>query len=392
MFFGLPFAKALVNKGHEVQVLTTFPNYPSGVIFDGYKNQLLFREVMDEIPIVRVPLYPSHDVSAVRRIFSYTSFALSASTIGTFTIDKADIAYVVQGPATNGLPAFIMKILRKIPFVFDIKDLWPDSLLATGMFDNKIGLWFADKWCNFCYKTASKIIVPAPGIKTKLIERGVPKEKVEIIYNWCDDALICRSEKNEDLAESLGMAGKFNVVFAGNIGKAQAMGAVLDAAKILDNGNNNIQLVLIGGGVEVESLKQKAIELSLGNVIFHARKPVAEIGSILRLADVLLVHLRDEPLFRITIPSKTQAYLAMGRPILTGVKGDAAKLVEDAEAGLRCEPENPQNIAETIMKFYKMEKDELLQMGTNGMNYYDKHLSFKIAVQSYLDIFEQVIR
>ena len=391
-FVGLPFAKALQRAGHQVQVLTGFPNYPGGKIYDGYKVKLIQKETMDGVPVIRVPLYPSHTKSSFKRILSYLSLSLSQSMIGPFAVNKADVAYVSQGPATIGLPSLIHRLFRKIPFVYSIQDLWPDSLSSTGMFDNSFGLRLIDKWCEYVYKKAAKVVVIAPGMKQKLIERGVPTEKIEVIYNWCDESLIFREQPDCELAKKLSMTDKFNIVFAGNMGKAQSMEAVLDAAKILDNGDNNIQLVLIGGGVEVESLKQKAIELSLGNVIFHARRPISEIGSILRLADVLLVHLRDEPLFRITIPSKTQAYLATGRPILIGVKGDAARLVEDANAGISCEPENPQSIAETIMKFYKMEKDELLQMGTNGMNYYDKHLSFKIAVQSYLDVFEQAIR
>jgi len=270
--------------------------------------------------------------------------------------------------------------------------LWPDSLLSTGMLTNRFGLNIVNAWCKFVYKNAAKIVVVSQGLKKRLIERGVPAEKIEVIYNWCDDSLICREEPNQQLAKKLGMDGKFNVVFAGNMGKAQAMDAVIKAALILQNDYKDIQFVLVGSGVEVENLKKMTNELSLDNVKFLGRKPITEIGPILRLADVLFVHLKNDPLFEITIPSKTQAYLATGRPVLIGIKGDAADLVENAEAGLRCEPQNSQNIAETIMKFYEMDKNQLLQMGINGMNYYDHNLSFEIAVQRYLEIFEQTVK
>ena len=388
-FFGLPFAKALRDRGHQVQVLTGFPNYPGGKIYEGYKTRFIQREELDGIPIIRVPLYPSHDRSSIKRILSYISLSLSQAAIGPFAVDKADIAYVVQGPATIGLPAIINKVFRSIPFVYNIQDLWPDSLTSTGMFNEGIGYRLVDKWCKFVYNRASQIVVIAPGMKKKLIERGVPEEKIKVTYNWCDDSLICRQSPDLDLKKSLSMDGKFNIVFAGNMGKAQAMDSVIDAAEIISRTNNNIQFVFIGSGVEVDRLKQKVKQLSLTNVMFHGRKPVSEIGPILRLADVLLVHLRDDPLFRITVPSKTQAYLAIGKPILMGVNGDASDLIKNAQAGICCEPQNPDSIASAVGHLYNMNRADLEQFGVNAMNYYDKNLSFQTAVDSYIKVFER---
>jgi colanic acid biosynthesis glycosyl transferase WcaI len=391
-FFCLPFAKELVRRGHKVEVLTGFPNYPGGKIYDGYKVKFIHRETLEGIPVIRVPLYPSHDQSSVKRTLSYISLSLSQAAIGPFAVGKADIAYVVQGPATIGWPSIIHKVFRTIPFVYNIQDLWPDTLTSTGMFDSGIGYKLIDKWCKFVYRQAAKIVVISPGMKTTLIERGVPQEKIEVIYNWCDDSLIYRGNPDLNLKKELGMQDKFNIVFAGNMGKMQAMDSVIDAAEIISRTNNNIQFVFIGSGVEVDSLKQKAKQLKLANVVFHGRKPVSEIGPILRLADVLLVHLKDDPLFRITIPSKTQAYMAIGKPILIGVKGDAADLVEKAGAGLSCEPNNPQSIAQTVKNLYEMDKNQLLQMGINAMNYYDNNLSLQTAVDSYIKIFDEVKR
>ncbi len=387
-FVGLPFARELARRGHSVQVLTGFPNYPGGKLYDGYKLKWMQKEKMDGVSVIRLPLYPSHDRSSFRRILCYTSLALSQTCIGSFAVDSADVAFVSQGPATVGLPAVVIKLLRRIPFVYNIQDLWPDSLTTTGMFDSSFGLKLVNSWCNFVYKRAAKIAVITPGMRAKLLERGVSQDKVEVVYNWCDNALICRDSPDQQLAQKLGMKGKFNVVFAGNMGRVQALEAVLDSARLLMGRCPELQFVFFGEGVEVESLKKKAMLLGLINVLFRARKPISEIGPILRLADVLLVHLKNDPLFEITIPSKTQAYLALGRPILVGVKGDTAELVRKAEAGICVEPENPLSIAEGIETLYSMKPSEREKIGSNGMRFYDENLSFDAAVSHYETIFE----
>lgn len=390
--FGLPFAKRLVELGHEVEVLTGFPNYPIGKIYDGYRNKPIQREFLDGVPVIRVPLYPSHDNSAVKRTLSYTSFALSAATIGTAAIKSAQVAYVVQGPATLGLPACIFSLIRRIPFVYDIKDLWPDSLVATGMLNSPLCLKLVGAWCNSVYRCASKIVATTPGIMQKLLERGVPRDKIEVIYNWCDDSQVCHVEKDQQLAHALGMIGRFNIVYAGNIGKAQSLSAVLDAADILAAENPRVQFMLVGGGIDANFLRRRAADMGLKNVLLLERRPMVEVGAILRLADVVLVHLKDDPLFRITIPGKTQAYMASGRPILMGVRGDAADLVTKAQAGLVCEPENPNSLAEAVRKFQAMPQAELDTMGKNGREFYQRELSLDIGVRKYERIFQSVAR
>jgi colanic acid biosynthesis glycosyl transferase WcaI len=391
-FMGLPFAKELVRRGHQVQVLTGFPNYPGGKIYEGYKVKLFQKESMDGIPVYRFPLYPSHDRSSFKRILCYSTLSLSQSMIAPFVIKSADVVYVVQGPATIGLPATVLKWLRGIPFVYNIQDLWPDSLLSTEMFNSNLGLRMLHGWCNFVYRRATKIAVIASGMKKKLIERGVPGEKIEVIYNWCDGQLICREDRDENLARQLGFAGKFNVVFAGNMGKAQALDAVIEAAGLLRSNFPNIQFVFIGSGMDVDKLKSVSQKKELNNVLFLPRRPVSEIGPVLRLADVLLVHLRKDPLFSITIPSKTQAYLAIGRPLLMAVEGDASELVNRAQAGLSCEPENPQAIAAAVKKLHDMVPSQRQQLGENGQSFYDRELSFSVAADRYEQLFKTVIK
>ena len=389
-FYGLPFAKELVRRGHEVQVITGFPNYPGGKIYAGYKIKPLQKEVMDGVPVYRFPLYPSHDSSAFGRMLCYSSLALSQGLMAPFVIKPADVAYVDQGPATMGFPATILKWLRRIPFVLIVQDLWPDSVTSSGMFESKIGEKILHGWSNFVHRRASKLVIIAPGMKKVLMERGVPEEKIELIYNWCDNSLISRVGPDKNLIDQLGFTGKFNVVYGGNMGKAQSLGAVIEAASLLQNDYPLIQFVFIGSGVDVEYLKSMVANKKLTNVLFLPHKPVSQIGPILRQADVLLVHLRKDPLFAITIPSKTQAYLALGKPVLIAVEGDAADLVTKAEAGFACNPEDPKMLAQTVIRFYQMSPQQREQMGKNGAAFYDKELAFNVAVDKYLNVFQSV--
>jgi glycosyltransferase involved in cell wall biosynthesis len=231
----------------------------------------------------------------------------------------------------------------------------------------------------------------SPGFKEMLVARGVPGEKIEVIYNWCDEGQIPKTPKNESLANDLGFSGRFNVLFAGTMGKAQALDTVLDAASLIGRRIPEIQFIFIGGGVDVDRLKRIAQERRLNNVLFLPRRPVSEIGEVLNLANVLLVHLKDDPLFRITIPSKIQAYLAVGRPILAGVRGDAAELVRMAGAGVDFLPENPESLSEAVEKLYQMPRALLDEMGDHGRRYYREKLSLSAGVSRFEEVFQAAV-
>jgi colanic acid biosynthesis glycosyl transferase WcaI len=391
-FKGVVFAKALVALGHEVNVLTGFPNYPSGKLYDGYSIKFMQKEKLDGIDVLRVPLYPSHDRSAIRRMTNYISFALSATFIGGALSRGADVAYVYNSPATIGFPAIALRILRGIPFVYDIQDLWPDSLQSTGMFSNRHGLAIVGYWCQVIYSLASRITVISKGFRNILIERGVPSSKISVIYNWCDEDFMRPLPRDEILARDLNLTGRFNVMFAGNMGPAQALSAVVKAAEMLSGSHPHVQFVFVGDGVETQYLKQMARDIGLKNVLFIQRKPYSEIGAILNLADVLLVHLKDDPLFEITLPSKTQSCLSVGKPILMAVRGEAAQMVREAGAGLCCTPEDPSSIADAVATFASMSSQELEQMGRKGKSYYDAEMSLATGVKRFEDIFLTLVK
>ena len=387
-FKGLAFAKELVRRGHEVQVLTGFPNYPGGKIYPGYRVKPIQYETMEGISVIRVPLYPSHDSSSLKRVLNYTSFAISAALLAPFVIKQADVVYAYHAPATIAFPAMVLKYFRGIPFIYDINDLWPDSLAASNMLKNRLILGCVDLWSNLTYRIASRIVVIAPGVKEKLLERGVPESKIAIIYNWCDEKQGAVEKAGLADAEP-GLAGRFNLIFAGTMGKVQGLDAVIDAAKIVGRQEPRIQFVFIGGGVEVERLKGRLVAEGVGNCLFLPRRPVSEIGAVLARGDMLLVHLQDTPLFEITIPSKTAAYMHAGRPVLMAVRGDAAALVRTAQAGVCCAPEAPDELARTVLAAHAISQAEREQMGRNGRDFYDREMSLRIGAGKFEQLFHE---
>jgi lipopolysaccharide/colanic/teichoic acid biosynthesis glycosyltransferase len=370
---GIYFAKLLRVHGHDVRVVTGFPNYPGGSFYPGYQLRLLHRETMDGIQIDRVPLYPSHSRSAFGRVLNYISFALSLTVYGLVTSRRPDVMYVYHPPLTVGLAAAVIAAARRIPFVYAIHDMWPDTLAASGMVSNRFILGIVDRLCRWVYARADRLVVVSPGFKRTLVERGVPKAKIEVIYNWPNEA-EARPKHGSDLA-AFALEGRFNIVFAGNIGPAQGLETVLKAAKIIERTAPEIQFILVGDGIEADQLRARAIEMAVQSVRIMPRVPQSEIGDLLAAADALLVHLKDNPLFRITIPAKTQFYLAMGKPILMGVSGDSADLIEKSGAGLVVKPGDAQALAAGVLELARLPKENLTAMGARGRVFYEKELS-----------------
>lgn len=389
---GLAFAKELQRQGHEVEVLTGFPNYPQGKLYDGYQMQLSMREVLDGVPVTRLALYIDHSASGLKRFFSYTSFASLAAILGPFQVQRPDVVHVYQGPATLCLPAWLFTALWGTPYVLDVQDIWPESVTASGMLRFPGSSALLNFWSNLTYRLARKIVVLSEGYKTTLIQRGVPAEKIAVVYNWCNEHEMLLADNEKQGAYTAGMSGKFNIVFAGNIGKLQALETVLLAAGKLQEEFPQVQILLVGDGVELDHLKQYAARLTVENVIFIPRQPIDKIGAILSAADALLIHLKDEPLCRIGIPQKTQAYMAMGKPIVIAARGDSADLVRRAGAGIVCEPENPAAMADAIQALVKKSPKEREALGYNGRSFYNQKLSFGVGVKRMISIFEEVIR
>jgi glycosyltransferase involved in cell wall biosynthesis len=387
-FKGLVFARELVRQGFKVEVITGFPNYPGGKVYAGYKVALIQRELIDGVNITRLPLYPSHDQSAIKRILNYISFSASVLFYGLFFMKRVDVIYAYHPPLTVGVAASLIKIFRKIPIVYDIQDMWPDTLRATGMINDRRVLAAVSKVCNWVYRWVDEIVVLSPGFKRLLIERGMPKNKIEVIYNWADEVSLLRAEGA--IPENFPDKNAFKVIFAGNIGNAQALDVVLEAAALLKTAKSRVVFVIIGGGVDVLRLKNKAADMRLSNIVFLPAVPMAQVGKFLISSDALLVHLKKDPLFQITIPSKTQAYMCVGKPLLMAVDGDASDLVRQSNCGITVESQNPKELALAAERLAALDSAQLAQLGQNSRKYYSEYLSLAVGVGKFSEIFKRL--
>ncbi|MCM0605507.1 MAG: glycosyltransferase family 4 protein [Xanthomonadaceae bacterium] len=389
-FKGLSFARELMRQGFEVQVLTGFPNYPGGKVYPGYKIKLIQKEVIEGVEIIRVPLYPSHDFSPLKRIATYISFALSAAFIGVWFVRRADILYIYQPPASTPFGGLMLRLFKAKRAVLDIQDLWPDTLQATGMMNSSLLLKIVGAFCKFTYSWVDHIVVLSDGFKKCLIERGVPENKITTIYNWADESAEKKYIPDQNRARDLGLLGKFTILFAGQMGKAQGLDSVIDAAKIVSKTHPDIQFAFIGGGIERDRLQRRVISEAIPNVIFLERVPITDIGNILALADVLLVHLKNDPLFEITIPSKTQGYLASGKPIIMAVPGESAEIIDRARAGVSCKPDDPDALAIACINLSHNSPTERAEMSKNGLEFYRKEMSLSVGVSKFTKIFKDL--
>ena len=387
-FKGIVFARELVRQGFDVEVVTGFPNYPGGKVYPGYRIKLLQREVIDGVRVTRLPLYPNHDQSAIKRVLNYASFAASALVYGLFFARRADVIYAYHPPLTVGIAASLIRLLRRIPVVYDIQDMWPDTLRVTGMLSNPKALNLVAAVCRWVYRRVDHIVVLSPGFKRLLIERGVPDAKVDVIYNWADEASL--AAPTGQLPAAFPGPERFRIVFAGNMGKAQALDAVLDAASLLQAKSSRVCFVMLGGGVELGRLKEQVVQHQLSNVVFLPAVPMAEVGMYLNAADALLVHLRKDPLFEITIPSKTQAYMAVGKPLLMAVDGDAADLVRQSGGGVVAESENADALAQAAEALACTPPQTLAAMGQQAQRFYRERLALAVGVGRFGAIFRQV--
>jgi glycosyltransferase involved in cell wall biosynthesis len=281
------------------------------------------------------------------------------------------------------LPAFLLRFLFGAKVIMDVQDLWPESVANSRMLSNRMSLRMLNGICNWVYHGADRLTVLSPGFKQELTSRGVAAEKVEVIYNWCDEGSIAGDALPVVSVKPSEFSGKFVVLFAGAMGTAQGLDTVLDCAKLCRESLSDVQFVLIGGGVDRPRLQKRVVEMELDNITFLPPRPMETMGEIYALADALLVHLKDDPLFRITIPSKTQAYLYSGKPIIMAMRGDAADLVRKSGAGIICEPGNPSEMANAIKILHEMPEDELSRIGEAGHRYYMEHMSFNQGVNQF---------
>jgi colanic acid biosynthesis glycosyl transferase WcaI len=385
-------AQELQRRGYEVSVVTGFPNYPSGILYQGFNLRLIQHVQMDGVPVTRTFEYPYHSKSALGRILNYLSFMVSAP-FGLFKTGPFDVIYVWHPPLTVGIAAWVMACLRHVPFVYDVQDIWPESEILSGVL--KKGTLTKLLACieKFVYKQAGHILVVTEGARGNLIAKGVPPNKVSVTPHWINDDLfeVVDGSSIPPLRQRMKFDHCFTVMFAGNLGLVQSLDTVIYAAEILRE-NKNILIVFVGDGVERDRLQNLTNSLNLEQrVRFIDHQPMENMPALMAAADILLVHLKRSELSHYVIPTKIISYLAAGKPILIASEGAAVDLIIQAEAGIATIPENPTALAEAICMLAACSYEERQTMGQHGRQYFLSHYSKNVVIPLYESILEKTI-
>lgn len=385
-------ACGLVKAGHKVTVLTGNPCYPKGKFYKGYRN-FLKSENIDGVKVIRVPQFPDHSRSVIRRVLYYISFAFSALIFGIFTKRRHDIILVYLAALPIGLTGWVLSKAFKIPFILDVVDLWPESVLSSGILKSNIAKGIILNVARFVYHRAQCICTVTEGFKTNIVNQGIEKAKIHVIPNWMPSSTYISEEKvqKETILLYSDYKDKFIVMYAGNIGSYQNIGTIVNAAEILRK-HEKICFLVVGDGVEYRKLIRQSEVSNLDNIFFLGRKKPEEMLELYSVADVLVVHLLPSALGNISIPSKTYAYMASGKPILMAVKGEAQKFAEKNGIGVTVPPADPSAMAEGILRLFKMPSHKRKHMGDRTRENYKKYYCSEIQIQKFDSILNLAIK
>ena len=377
----------LVEKGHEVTVLTGIPNYPEGKFFSGYGFFKNTRQNYHGAKIIRVPLVARGNSGKVRLLLNYFSFAFFASLLAPFMCqEKYDLIFVYQlSPVTVGLPAIVLKKVKNVPILFWVQDLWPESLSATNAVKTPWILNWVRKMVNFIYHRCDCILVQSQAFTPAICSYGVDQNKVFYFPNNTEEFYQPLS-LGPDAPERKVVPQGFVVMFAGNIGAAQDFATIVAAAQTLKS-HQDIYWVILGDGRMRQWAQAQAVASGLGdNFLFLGRYPAETMPRYFALADILLVTLKNEEIFKLTIPSKIQSYLACAKPIIASLAGEGARIIEESGAGLTCLPEDPAALAEKVLEVYHMEESKRRAMGMRGWAYFERNFSRERLLRRFDEI------
>jgi colanic acid biosynthesis glycosyl transferase WcaI len=377
-------AVALARRGHDVTVLTGFPNYPSGRLYDGYRLRPMRREIIDGVPVVRAFELPYHGRSALGRLANYGSFMLAAPLAST-RLGRFDVIYVWHPPLTMGVAAWLVSLITRAPFAYDVQDIWPDAAVLSGLLRPGVFVRLLSRLERFVYRRAAHLFVATDAARTNLLDKGVPPDRVTTMSHWVDEALLTDrtgSAEAADLRRRCGWEDRFVVMFAGNLGLVQGLDTVLQAAARLRD--TDVHLVFVGDGVDRPRLIAMTTDLDLRDrVTFIDRQSPEALSAYHAAADALVVHLRRSPLSDFVIPLKTASYLAAGRPIVAATGGAAGELVERAGAGCAVSPDDPEALAAVLRRLRALPADERAAMGDRGRAFARARLAAGVVVPQY---------
>jgi colanic acid biosynthesis glycosyl transferase WcaI len=385
-------AEALTARGHKVAVITGFPNYPSGKLYDGWRLSLVSRRRDGRFPVVRTYQYPYHGRRVLGRLANYLSF-MTTAPLGALFTSRCDVMYVWHPPLTIGVAAWLIARWKRAPFVYDVQDIWPESAVLSGMLRPGLMVRLISRLERFVYSKADHLICVTEGARQNVIGKGVDPSKVTVLPHWIDESEFVLPDPGAARArirEQFGWGNKFVVLFAGNIGMVQGLDTVVEAARLLAD-EDRLRIAIVGDGADKERLVALAREKNVGaRLQFIDRQPAENMPALMAGADALLVHLRNSEISNWVVPSKTLAYLASGKPIVMAMQGAAADLTVEAGAGILVQPDNPPALAVALRRLAQMNPEQRDTMGRRGRAYLEQHLAKDVVISRYEELLKRV--
>lgn len=387
--------KAWAAQGHEVTVLSGMVHYATGKKMPRYKGKFTFKDdqFYNGVDVIRCHVSESYNASFLGRLWAYFSFVFSSIYAGLFkTKGTYDVILVTSPPLFVGITAYVLSKLKRTPFVFEIRDLWPESAIDTGVLQSKVIIKFAYWFESFIYKRAGLINVLTPAFRTKIIVKGVPQEKIIFIPNAADFSLAATVQEDFNalaFKKELGLENKFVITYVGAHGVANHLIQLLDAAALLQD--TNVVFQLIGAGMRKEALLQEKEKRGLNNVVFRDPVSKAEVFKYILASDMGASVLKKVDTFKTIYSNKTFDYMSCKKPTLLAIDGVSKELVEEAHCGIYVEPENAQAIA-TGIRDVMNDEPLLIQMGINGYNHAIAHFDRKVLATKYASAMEQIIK
>jgi len=375
----------LAENGFNVTVLTGYPNYAGGRLYPGYGFFSKYEKNINGVRIVRVPVIPRRNGTGARLFLNYYSYVISASVKAFFiSFSKKYDIILVNGtsPIMQCYPAIIVRMIQRIPLFFWVLDLWPESLVSAGRIKNKTVIRHYERVVKFIYNHTDKILIGSMGFEKSIAEKGDYKSKIVYFPNWAESIFTNIRQKHPIPSVPEG----FLIMFAGNLGEAQDLEAIMNSALILKD-NQNIKWIFLGNGRRFKWIENFIKSNNLQNTVFlFGSYPIETMPDFFEKADVMLVTLKDELIFNLTVPAKIQAYMASSKPIIGMINGEGARLIDEADCGLVANSGDSEGLSECVLKMCQMTKEQREILGSNGYNFYIKHFDKENRLKSLISL------
>lgn len=383
------FAFKMSKRGHKVAVLTGMPNYPEGKFFGEFK--ILKKQIINDVEIYRVPILPRGNSNKINLLMNYLSFLISGIIFGPFLLRnfKPSLIFAINySPPSASIIGYLLSKIYRVPLYLWIQDLWPESLIATKTVKMKFILNFIRRVLTFIYNSSSCILVQSRSFVEHIKKQKKEPNEVYYFPNWAEDSFNITPDSNTNKYSSLVPDNKFIIMFAGNLGTAQSLETIIEAASLTKE--HAIHWVFLGDGRQIHWLKKQVIVNNLDNISILGRYPLDDMPFFFNLADAMLVTLKKDPVLNLTVPGKVQSYLKFGKPILSALDGDGSFIINESNSGYNGPSEDSKTLSENAIKMSELPKNELEIMSKNAKKYYSQNFEANYLFHRFEDLAKKI--